>query len=83
MTTFTIPKRITQEGDLIVMPRKDYEKFFSILKIISKDQIWFWTKEWQQKEKEADEDIVSKKLSPAYKTKREIKESLTKLKNGL
>ena len=52
------------------MPRKEYEEFFSILKIISKDQIWFWTKEWQQKEKEADEDIVLKKLSPAYKTKK-------------
>jgi hypothetical protein len=26
--------------------------------IIPKDQRWFWTPEWQRKEREADEDIA-------------------------
>jgi len=26
--------------------------------LIPKDQLWFWTPEWQKKEREADEDIA-------------------------
>ena len=26
--------------------------------LIPKDQLWFWTPEWQRKEREADEDIA-------------------------
>ncbi len=24
---------------------------------VDKDQLWYWTKEWQEKEREADEDL--------------------------
>ena len=26
---------------------------------VDKDQLWYWTKEWQEKEREADEDIAA------------------------
>ena len=38
---------VTEEG-LLLIPKK----------LISKDQAWFWTNEWQAKEKEADEAIA-------------------------
>ncbi len=47
---------VTEEG-LLLVPKK----------LISKDQVWFWTKEWQQKEKEADEATVKGNVSPPFK----------------
>ena len=32
------------------------------------DQAWFWTKEWQEREREADEDIAKGKLSGPFET---------------
>jgi len=47
---------VTEEG-LLIIPKK----------LISKDQAWFWTKEWQQKEKEADEAIAKGDVSGPFK----------------
>jgi len=47
---------VTEEG-LLIIPKK----------LVSKDQVWFWTKEWQQKEKEADEAIAKGEVSPPFK----------------
>ena len=47
---------VMEEG-LLLVPKK----------LISKDQVWFWTKEWQQKEKEADEAIAKGEVSPPFK----------------
>ena len=57
MTPITIPKEITKKGDLIIIPRKEYEELLGFKRMISKDQSWFWTKEWQKKEREADEAL--------------------------
>jgi len=43
---------VTEDG-LLLIPKK----------LVSKDQVWFWTKEWQEKEKEADEAISKGELS--------------------
>ena len=45
----------TEDG-LLLIPRK----------LISKDQSWFWTKEWQTKEKEADEAIARGETSETF-----------------
>lgn len=37
-------------------------------KLVPKDQAWFWTKEWQKGEAEADEDIANDRLSKPLKT---------------
>ncbi len=47
---------VTEEG-LLLIPKK----------LISKDQIWFWTKEWQKKEREADEAIARGEISGPFK----------------
>ena len=47
---------VTEEG-LLLIPKK----------LISKDQIWFWTKEWQKKEREADEAIARREVSGPFK----------------
>jgi len=46
---------VTEEG-LLLIPKK----------LVSKDQVWFWTKEWQEKEKEADEAISKGELSGPF-----------------
>ena len=51
MNTITIPKNLIQKDDLVIISRKEYEKARRILNIISENQIWFWTKEWQKGEK--------------------------------
>lgn len=56
------------EGGLLLIPKK----------LISKDQIWFWTKEWQQKEKEADEAIARGELSGPFKKSDELIRHLRK-----
>jgi AbrB family looped-hinge helix DNA binding protein len=48
---------ITLEGDKIVIKP---------VLIIDRSQAWFWSDEWQEKEKEADEDI---KAGRVYSTK--------------
>ncbi|MGB2762548.1 MAG: hypothetical protein WBC21_03350 [Minisyncoccales bacterium] len=68
MTTITIPKELIKEKELILIPRRDYEKLLELLKkrkittkskkVIPKSQEWFWTKEWQKKEKEADQELA-------------------------
>lgn len=34
MTTIAIPKEITRKGDLVIIPRKEYEEFLRLRKII-------------------------------------------------
>mgnify|MGYP001268864347 FL=1 len=57
----------TGEG-LLLIPKK----------LVSKDQAWFWSKEWQEKEKEADEAIAKGKLSKPFKKSDELIEHLRK-----
>ncbi len=43
---------------------------------IPKNQAWFWTKEWQAMEKEADEDIAAGRVSGPFHTIDDIIASL-------
>jgi AbrB family looped-hinge helix DNA binding protein len=57
----------TEEG-LLLIPKK----------LISKDQAWFWSREWQEKEKEADEAIAKGELSKPFKKPDELVRHLRK-----
>jgi len=50
------------------------------------NQIYFWTKEWQEAEREASEDIKQGRLSPVFSSAKEgieyLKDKANKLKNG-
>jgi antitoxin MazE len=58
---------VTEEG-LLLIPRK----------LIPKDQVWFWTKEWQEKEKEADEAIARGEISGPFKNAKDLTRHLRK-----
>ena len=34
MTTITLPKELTNKGELVIIPRKEYEEFLSLKKLI-------------------------------------------------
>ena len=37
-------------------------------KLVDADQAWFWSKEWQAAERQADEDIEDSKVSKVFET---------------
>ena len=78
MTNITIPRQIS--GELIAVPKKEYQLFSSFLEFIDIKQIFFWTKEWQAKEKEADRDIAVGKISRVYNNAKDLKKALNLLK---
>ena len=80
MDTITIPKNLMKKGDLVIIPRKEYEGLLDFKKAISKDQSWFWTKEWQKKEKEADDDIKAGRVSGPFDNAKDLIKHLNGLK---
>src|SRR5438874_2174149 len=64
--SLTLPEKICQaaglsEGDTIYVQVEDQgEAGLQVwLRSIDPDQAWFWTPEWQAKEREADEDYAA------------------------
>jgi antitoxin MazE len=58
----TLPQEIRkklgiEEGDFIDFEDHDGEIVLRAKKLIDNDQAWFWTKRWQEGEREAEEDI--------------------------
>lgn len=68
MSTVTIPKELAKKGDLVVIPKNEYDAFAlwkRTVKIRLEDK-WFWTPEWQKKEAEADTAIKAGKVSGPF-----------------
>jgi len=60
----TIPREALEklrlrEGDFVELRVHDHKLELIPLAMIPRDQLWFWTPEWQEKEKEADEDLAA------------------------
>jgi len=54
----SVRKRLgIEEGDLIDIEVEDEKAVLMPKKLVDKNQAYFWTKRWQEGEKEADEDI--------------------------
>ena len=58
-----IPSRIAKalrlkKGDHMLMRMVGQRVEMIPASLIPKDQLWFWTPEWQKREREADEDIA-------------------------
>jgi antitoxin MazE len=73
----TIPKTIfaslgLEAGDYVETIVEDGTIRLVPQKLVPKDQAWFWTKEWQKGEAEADEDIANDRLSKPLKTARAL-----------
>jgi AbrB family looped-hinge helix DNA binding protein len=59
----TIPRKISRalrlkKGDHLLVRLEGQRVEMVPVSLIPKDQLWFWTPEWQAKEREADEDIA-------------------------
>lgn len=59
----TVPRRISKalhlkKGDHMLVRLVDHRVEMIPASLIPKDQLWYWTREWQKKEREADEDIA-------------------------
>ena len=64
----TIPQSVRQklgieEGDFLDIQVRSGEIVLKVKKLIDKEQVWFWTRRWQQGEKEAEEDIADINLN--------------------
>jgi len=67
----TIPKEVfnslrLEVGDFLETRVEDNAIVLIPKKLVSKDQEWFWTKEWQEKEREADEAISKGEISGPF-----------------
>lgn len=79
----TIPKEAFEQihlevGDFLEVNVTEEGLLFIPKKLISKDQAWFWTKEWQEKEREADEAIERGDLSGPFENADEVIRHLRK-----
>lgn len=68
-----------KEGEYIEAKVKGHSLILIPVRVIKREQEYFWTKEWQEGEREADEDIKSGRLSRAYR-KNEIAEFVKDLR---
>jgi len=71
-----IPKKIMEslcigKGDYLAMVIENGEIILKPRKLIDPSQGWYWTKEWQKKEAEADKEIEQDELSPEFQNTKE------------
>jgi len=74
----SIPKPIREalrleEGDLIEVEARDGEIVMVPKKLIDADQAWFWTREWQEGERELDEDLRAGRVLGPFRSIEEMK----------
>lgn len=67
----TIPKDVFDSlhlkvGDFVDTQIKDNVIVLIPQQLVPRDQEWFWTKEWQEKEREADEAIKKNAVSGPF-----------------
>ena len=82
MATITIPKAFVRSDDIVLIPKREYERIRSIAEMVEKSQLWFWSEEWQKREKEADADIRSGRVRGPFRNKKELRSVLARLKKG-
>lgn len=74
----SIPKQIREalrleEGDLIEVEERNGEIVMIPKKLIDADQAWFWTREWQEGEREVDEDLRAGRVLGPFRSIEEMK----------
>jgi len=67
----TIPKEIfdtlrLKVGDFVETTIRDNTVVIIPQRMVPRDQEWFWTREWQEKEREADEAIKEGRISGPF-----------------
>ncbi len=74
MNIVTIPKKLPQKGDLVLIPKREYQEFSAWRQEVrvQLDERWFWTPEWQRKEQEADEAIRLGRITGPFSRAKEL-----------
>lgn len=78
----TLPAEIRKKlhcdvGDLVEFVAKDNYIILKTKVLVDKEQEWFWKEEWQKGEREAQEDIIKKKVRK-FKNAKELIRDLDK-----
>ncbi len=63
----TLPQSVRQalnieEGDFLDVRVNNGEIVLRVKKLVDKEQAWFWTRRWQEGEREAEEDIYAGRI---------------------
>ncbi|MFH0792143.1 MAG: AbrB/MazE/SpoVT family DNA-binding domain-containing protein [bacterium] len=82
----TIPTALFDElgleiGDHLEVNIEREKLIFTPKKLISKDQLWFWSNGWQNKEKEAGKNIREKKITGPFSSGKALVKSLKSRKS--
>jgi AbrB family looped-hinge helix DNA binding protein len=77
----TIPKKLREmfalkKGDIVVVESREDGILIQPRKLIDPTQSWFWSKEWQEKEHQADDDVKVGHVSAPLKGVEELREHL-------
>jgi antitoxin MazE len=67
----TLPRSVREQlklavGDYIEIERQQGQIVIKPVKIVHPEEYYFYTKEWQKKEQEADQDIAAGRVSQTY-----------------
>jgi len=73
----TIPKEALQRlglqpGDFLEVQVRGEALYLVPQKLIPRDQAWFWSKEWQEREREAEEAIVRGEISGPFESAEDL-----------
>ena len=84
----TLPQSVRQalnieEGDFLDAVVKDGEIVLRVKKLVDKEQAWFWTRRWQEGEREAEEDIRAGRIHGFDSAKKAIIFLHKRVKRGL
>ena len=79
----TIPQETFEQlglepGDFLEVQVRDGALCLIPQKLVPRDQAWFWTGEWQEREREADEAIASEELSGPFESVEDLVRHLRK-----
>lgn len=79
----TIPKEVfsslnLEVGDFLDTRVQDNTIVLIPKKLVAKDQEWFWTKDWQEREKETDEAIAKGEIVGPFSTAADALSALKK-----
>ena len=77
----TIPKKLREmfalkKGDILLVESREDGILIQPRKLVDPAQSWFWSKEWQEKERQADADITAGRVSASLNGVDELGEHL-------
>src|SRR5439155_19187235 len=71
-----------QPGDILDVQVEDDAIYLVPQKLVRRDQAWFWSNEWQQKEREADEDLARGDVSGPFQSADEVIQHLRRQRSS-